>query len=90
MAVTELALLHNVAYNTSNHTIKSLKRDGLVHIGSWEQPVKGRPAAVWCLGEGEDAPRPGPIPKSLKNARNDARRKRLRQRQQAGVWGGLL
>ena len=90
MTSKELALLHALAVGTTDRTLRSLHRDGYVRIKSWEHPPKGRPAALWAIGEGEDAPRPGRIPKEVKNARHYARKKMLQARQQAGVWGGLL
>ena len=90
MTSKELALLGRTAIGTADRGLRGLHRMGQVHIKSWERPSRGRPAAVWTIGEGPDAPRPGRMPKREKNAKQWARTKRLRSLQQAGVWGGLL
>lgn len=90
MTSKELSLLHCHAIGTTDKTLRSLRRDGMVHIKGWDKPEKGRPAAIYAVGAGVDAPSPGRIPKRVKNARQWARTKRLQARQQAGVWAGLI
>lgn len=37
--------------------MRTLKKQGRAHIGIWNHTV-GKPAAMWVLGSGEDAPQP--------------------------------
>jgi hypothetical protein len=40
-----------------------------VHIAGWRRGKSGEPSALWLLGKGEDAPRPGPLTCAEKNKR---------------------
>jgi len=85
MTSKELALLHGTAVGTADRALRGLRKLKQVHITGWDRPAKGRPAAIYALGDGEDARRPGSMPRQKKRARQTAREKMLRQRQQAGV-----
>lgn len=40
---------------------------GLVRIAAWDKTNPGKPAAMFCIGEGQDAPRPQPKSRSQIN-----------------------
>ena len=90
MTSKELSLLQDTAIGTADRAIRRLLKAGKEHIVGWDRPAKGRPAAIHAIGPGTDARRPGLMPKTKKNAKHYAKVRMLRQRQQAGVWGGLL
>lgn len=66
MAVTKGASVAEMVQYSGWHKLtvwrlmRNFKRRGAAHIAGWEYDSRGRASiALWALGPGEDAPRPG-------------------------------
>jgi len=54
----EIAEITGVRLATAQEWMRSLRKEGCVHIGGWLPDIRGRDAtAVYALGEGRDKPR---------------------------------
>jgi predicted ArsR family transcriptional regulator len=58
MTMREIAQAIGMDRTSVRRYLFSLQLTGLVHIGDWTTPERGRPAARFLAGSGENAPQP--------------------------------
>lgn len=73
-STNQLADRNNLSYEAVREFINDLREVKFVHVADWRTDSMGRRSIkLWKLGYGEDAPKPPPVPGTVRSARYKAR-----------------
>ncbi len=77
-----LGITHQAVYE--QHAAQAL------HINDWTRSTRGHAAALYVLGKGRDAKRPGPMGQPERDNAYRQRHRPSKTMTRLGVWAGLL